>query len=325
MMENSPTISIIIPAYNAENYIKDCVASILSQTYSDYEVIIVDDGSKDATAQICDELALNDSRVRVYHQPNGGAGASRKFGVSKAHGDWVMFVDSDDTVTRTGISLLLTQANDETDLICGALNKNGRIFKHQIEGFLEKREYIEALLTVKTTDGPVAKLIRRNLFEQIAWNTPREITQNEDMLMLIELATSMNNKAFLSSDIVCYNYISRTGSSSNAKMKYESWLLLFKSIEGLLSPELINNEMVSKAFCEYRLKRLYRNLIQRGTVIRKDEYVSGIIAEAARLGINDPCIKVITSIIRQRKEYLVVSFWNTISKIKQRILSVAKY
>lgn len=89
-------ISVIVPVYNVENYLRHCVQSITSQAYKKLEVLLVDDGSTDRSGQICDELALQDSRIRVFHKENGGVSSARNLGIENASGDYICFVDSDD-------------------------------------------------------------------------------------------------------------------------------------------------------------------------------------------------------------------------------------
>lgn len=93
-----PQISVIIPVYKCEEYIEACVESILNQTFSDFEIILVDDGSPDASGKICDELAEKHSKITVVHQVNQGQAAARNNGVNKARGEWLHFVDSDDSL-----------------------------------------------------------------------------------------------------------------------------------------------------------------------------------------------------------------------------------
>ena len=93
-----PEISVIVPVYKAEAYLHACIDSILSQTFSDFELILVDDGSPDNCGAICDDYAARDSRVRVIHQKNQGQAAARNHALAAAKGDWVCFVDSDDAV-----------------------------------------------------------------------------------------------------------------------------------------------------------------------------------------------------------------------------------
>lgn len=103
-------ISIIVPVYKAENTIKDCVKSILAQTFDDFELILVDDGSPDKSGSICDELKTIDSRIRVYHQENQGVSVARNKGLEVAEGDFVMFCDSDDYVHRKWCEVLYDTA-----------------------------------------------------------------------------------------------------------------------------------------------------------------------------------------------------------------------
>ena len=96
--EKTPELSIIVPIYKVEKYLKECIQSILQQTFTDFELILVDDGSPDACPQMCDAIAEQDSRVRVIHQKNGGLSAARNTGIEAARGNWLGFVDSDDFV-----------------------------------------------------------------------------------------------------------------------------------------------------------------------------------------------------------------------------------
>lgn len=98
---NNPKISVIVPVYNVEKYLRRCIDSILAQTFSDFELLLIDDGSKDRSGDICDEYALKDQRIKVFHNSNQGASAARNFGLSKAKGEYVSFIDSDDWMEST--------------------------------------------------------------------------------------------------------------------------------------------------------------------------------------------------------------------------------
>lgn len=91
--------SIIVPVYNAEKTLRRCIDSILAQTYPNFELILVDDGSKDSSATIIDEYASKDSRIIPIHQPNGGVSSARNAGLDNAYGDYVVFIDADDYIT----------------------------------------------------------------------------------------------------------------------------------------------------------------------------------------------------------------------------------
>ena len=100
-------ISVLIPVYNTEKYLRECVDSTISQTYSQLEIILVDDGSADNSGKICDEYAQNDKRVKVIHKPNGGLSSARNVGIDKATGEYIAFVDSDDYLKKDYVEKLL--------------------------------------------------------------------------------------------------------------------------------------------------------------------------------------------------------------------------
>ena len=101
------TVSVIVPVYNVAQYLPQCVDSILSQDYADLEVLLIDDGSTDASGEICDQYAAQDSRVRVIHQKNGGAAAAKNAGLRAASGDYLTFVDSDDYLEPNAYGFLM--------------------------------------------------------------------------------------------------------------------------------------------------------------------------------------------------------------------------
>ena len=95
-----PKLSVIVPVYNTEKYLRECIDSILAQTFGDFELLLVDDGSTDSSGAICEEYAQMDERIRVIHQKNAGATVARRNGVSHAGGEYITFVDSDDWISR---------------------------------------------------------------------------------------------------------------------------------------------------------------------------------------------------------------------------------
>ncbi len=117
-MENQALISVIIPVYNVEEYLRECVDSVLCQTYKNIEIILVNDGSTDSSGQICDEYIEKDERVTVIHQKNGGLSVARNTGLSEANGDYVYFLDSDDYIAENTLETLLNIAGkDNSDIV----------------------------------------------------------------------------------------------------------------------------------------------------------------------------------------------------------------
>ena len=120
-MNDLPLISVIIPVYNVENYLDDCLNSVIVQTFHNIEIILINDGSTDKTARICDEFATKDDRIRVLHKDNSGVAASRNAGVDLALGDYILFVDGDDVANREMVEVLYGNLKKyEADIsICG--------------------------------------------------------------------------------------------------------------------------------------------------------------------------------------------------------------
>lgn len=117
----TPQISVIIPVYKVEQFLGDCIKSLLSQTFSDYEIILVEDGSPDNSGKLCDEFAAGDSRIKVVHKENGGVSSARNKGIEIAEGEWICFVDSDDWVEPEYLELLYqTAVENKADVsVCG--------------------------------------------------------------------------------------------------------------------------------------------------------------------------------------------------------------
>ena len=122
-------ISVIVPVYNTEKYLEKCVMSILNQTYKNLEIILIDDGSTDNSPQICDSLAEKDNRITVIHQPNGGVSSARNTGLDNTHGDYIMFVDSDDYIAPNMIEFLSENIGDTDIAMCGynSVDENGNL------------------------------------------------------------------------------------------------------------------------------------------------------------------------------------------------------
>ena len=108
MKNKGPLITVIIPVYNVEKYVLKCLKSVAGQHYRNLEVIVVDDGSTDASGVICDQFAASDERFHVWHKPNGGLSDSRNFALDRAHGEYITFIDGDDWVSGLYMDHLLS-------------------------------------------------------------------------------------------------------------------------------------------------------------------------------------------------------------------------
>ena len=122
---DNPLVSVIVPAYNAQKYLRQCVESIISQTYTHVEAVVVDDGSTDQTSSICDALAVSDARIRVIHQRNQGVACARNAGLDAANGEYVTFADSDDWLELDAIECLLSEARSQgDDMVIGGYTRH---------------------------------------------------------------------------------------------------------------------------------------------------------------------------------------------------------
>ncbi len=174
-MKNQPLISVIIPVYNVEEYLHECVDSVINQTYKNSEIILVDDGSTDSSGKICDEYVEKDDRISVIHQKNGGLSAARNSGLSEAEGKYVYFLDSDDYIAENTLITLVTIAESENSDIV----------------------FFDAVSFADTDDFTVKQnYIRKNQYKtDNGYNVFSEMTQNEEYHSAVPLL--LINKAFL--------------------------------------------------------------------------------------------------------------------------------
>ena len=183
-------IGVIVPVYKVEKYIAECIESILAQTYTDFRLILVDDGTPDDAGKICDEYAKKDPRITVIHQQNAGATRARAHGVEEATDcEYIAFVDSDDTIAPKYLQHLHSAMSEEVDIV---LNESTA---HPVS--LPIKKYRTQLIgDNRNIDiGPCNKLFRRELFSAHTFDIPRNIVVGEDMLMNIRLAFASKREA----------------------------------------------------------------------------------------------------------------------------------
>lgn len=195
-------VSIIVPVYKVEDYLQECIDSIKQQTYSNWELILVNDGSPDGCSRICDNNASTDPRIKVIHQNNQGVTQARANGVTAAGGEFITFVDGDDTLQPYALKTLMDSVQEGIDIVLG---KNQRGFC-PVKGILPKESYREQCVThVSLTGGPWAKLYRRYLFDNKTFDIPRNVRIGEDDIMNIRIAYNLLGQVY-STDTFIYNY-----------------------------------------------------------------------------------------------------------------------
>ncbi|MCD8304108.1 MAG: glycosyltransferase [Prevotellaceae bacterium] len=129
-----PEISVIVPVYNVRKYLQECIESVIAQSFSEWELLLVDDGSTDGSGAVCDEYAQKDKRIRVFHKENGGVSSARNLGLDNAEGEWIAFLDGDDYFPKETLKVLHDKAcSSKADLIIGKalMLDNGSLYYHQ--------------------------------------------------------------------------------------------------------------------------------------------------------------------------------------------------
>lgn len=217
-------ISVVVPVYNAEAYLRLCVDSLLAQTYRDIEIILVDDGSPDGCPGICDEYARADKRVRVIHRPNAGVVCARKAGLSIAAGDMIAFADADDWLLPDAISRLASAADEETDMVVGGclLFQRGAIME-RLPGFPPGAYHAQSLKAdiyphmiceggrlFRLPPEMWAKLFNRCLIESVMDSIPNDLSLGEDALAVYGCALSSSK--IVITDACDYVYRQRAAS-----------------------------------------------------------------------------------------------------------------
>lgn len=308
----NPKISVIVPVYKAEKYLHKCVDSVLAQTFTDFELLLVDDGSPDHSGDICDEYAAKDSRVKVFHNKNNGAGFSRKFGVNNATGEYVMFVDGDDTLPLNAImDLIIENPTDKYDIVVGNMYINNVLFQHTVTGELTGEEYACAILRLQTSVGPVGKLYKKELFVDLIWENPKFLIQNEDLFMLILLSMNVH-RVYIAQNIVVYNYLWRPGTASSQLMSIDGWKYIFSNFNLLFHKS--ENESLLRSFAHYEVNSLFRYCVLRGMSI---EDISFIYQKEYITGFNDKLkFYIIENICLQKTLYCVLQ---TLIRTKRNI------
>ena len=263
-----PAISIICPVYKAEKYIHKCIDSVLAQTFTDFELLLIDDGSPDSSGQICDEYAERDSRVRVFHKENGGVASARQVGLDNACGEYTIHVDPDDWVEPNMLEELYAKAK-ETDadmVICDFWVNYKRYERYQISG--QHREnstlYLKDIIC-KYHGSLCNKLIKRSCFYQ-----PKRIdfipNQNlfEDLIICAKLLVNPRRVEYLNKAF--YHYVQvNPNSYTRRKKMYDDRLRL----NNILFSVLDSNEFSAE---HMYLKKIEAYYAIKENIFGKDEY-----------------------------------------------------
>ena len=214
-------ISVIVPVYNVEAYLERCVESIFHQTYTNFELILINDGSTDSSGRMCDHLADQHENIKVYHIENAGVSNARNVGIQLATGVWITFVDSDDFVTKDYLATLASAVEGgNVGFVIASLHhiKNGIVtdllpYSGRKELWSTGETMKELLMTTKTSFFPVAKLFKRDLIADERFDTDYHLA--EDALFLTELLLKTRcSSVFIDKPIYYYDH--REGSATTS-------------------------------------------------------------------------------------------------------------
>lgn len=252
------TLSIIIPMYNAENTIEMTVQSILNQNYSNFEIIIINDGSTDKSYDICQKIRISENRIRLFNIENNGVAYARNFGVKQAQGKYIIHVDSDDIVSKNGYSSLIKVAEStNADLIIAPYfvgkDENFDIIRPKLDNLTDECLKL-SILSGHTHAGLWNKLIKKEMYEGLSFDD--SISFMEDFLFLVNLLIVKKPTIALSSEPVYY-YYQREQSLSNRSFdkNYASLKYVIKALEDMMAESYCNyiKELKVKAKLSYLL------------------------------------------------------------------------
>lgn len=263
-----PKVSIIVPVYKAEKYLHRCVDSILAQTFRDWECILVDDGSPDGSGAICDEYAQKDARIHVIHKENGGVSSARNTGIDKSNGEWLCFIDSDDTVEPFYVDILfkgISGTNDVELSVAGYRSVDGNskiISTNKFEkSFISENLSIVLCLAENnnTINSPVCKLFKKCVIMDNDLKFHSSLSYGEDHVFVLDYLLHVN--AISVSNKVIYNYFHRENDSlTSAGCTPEKMITYVEFLQGRY--ERLNYKLQSKDFCSTYNHQLHDHLIR---------------------------------------------------------------
>ena len=321
----NPKISVIVPVYKAEKYLTKCVDSLLSQTFTDFEVLLIDDGSPDDSGIICDAYASKDERIRVFHKKNGGVSSARQCGIDNAQGEYTIHCDPDDWVEPNMLEELYAKAKEtNADMVlCDYyINYSHKsIYKLQIPSSLESDIVLSDLLMGKLHGSLWNKLIKRNLILKYHVNFENMIIWEDlcfvSKLLLHPITISYLNKAY-------YHYVLYENSNSLtknvSKRRVDSQRILIDFLEKNIDTKHFEKELLE-------LKCLTKELAWYSRLYSYKEFYN-IYVE-----VNEFYLKTDTTFLSIRyfvklallgHDTLSYNMYSFLQGIKERILKILK-
>ena len=263
------TISIIVPVYNTEQYLPRCLESILSQSFTDFELLLVDDGSIDGSGQICDAYAEKDNRIRVFHKENGGVSSARNLGLDNAIGEWVCFVDSDDSMNEVLLEHFMNKSF-KADLTYYSFNYIDEVEhkdcserfenclikgRYAIESFVQPIRYRSYKSCI--VDVPWGKFFQKSIIDEHHLRFPEDIDFKEDEIFNYRYLRYVEILEIC--DFIGYNY--RILPNSLARRDFSNELLYNLVQHWVEEADNFGNNLktdILQRACEYLMKLTYK-------------------------------------------------------------------
>lgn len=281
-MINTPLISIIVPVYNTESYVRNTIDSVLRQEYKNWELILVDDGSTDSSGRICDEYSENDSRIRVLHKLNSGVSDTRNKGLEIAKGEWIFFLDSDDDLFPNSLSKMLEWSKG-VDMVVGVFSMNitdpQRQFQERdskakkfIDKIVDAKGFVKSMINKKLSIAPTVfpKLYKTNIIRQNNLHYAADIYYAEDQLFLAQYVCCKEVKSIhINNKVPVYQYNIWPGNATS-KMEAKFNDKLFTDFVGFNKiyetyHHAFNDKYIDKwaKLCAYTSGRRIQELIEK--------------------------------------------------------------
>ncbi len=267
MSEQTPVFSIISPVYKVEKYLDQCIQSVIGQTFKNFEYILVDDGSPDSSPEICDRYAAEYPFIKVFHKENEGLFATRRFGLSKAKGKWVVNLDSDDWLEPDALSILYSKIEKHSPdcIIYRCVKRNGGdmspvpVSAEPDEVIKDSLEIRRRIILNSSLNSVCMKAVRRELLGTFDFSDLYYISNGEDLIQTLEILH--NCKKFVLISNVLYNYRTNEQSLTRAvtfehhpePFRIEPIVLSFLKEEGIFSEKDLTdyrNSIISNIFYE---------------------------------------------------------------------------
>lgn len=322
-------VTIVVPVYNAEIYLSKCIKSLTNQTYTNIEIILINDGSTDRSREFCEKEALNDKRIKVIHIKNQGVSNARNIGIDLASGEFICFVDSDDYIDKNMIEDLHKKIiTDSADIvICGhrsiyskeaaEIEHSPLFFSGKIQDFLNE---IESFINTESVQGPCGKLYRLSIIKRNNIVFPKNMSFGEDTIFVYKYLAKSTRASTTSNCYYNYNRINENSLSTVFREdKIYIYLKLYAELERILKDFNINKkDMIERKICDaaiYCIGELY-NIENKKSKKLRIKYIDTLLSNE----------KIFNSFLSRRKDNIrLLMLYFFVKKKQIRLIDILFY